>query len=269
MLMSVTFNKTCSPVDWEIPEIRRIMKDELHLRSDCFTHIERKHWEWAMGFHALEKYNYLKSDHIALGIGSGHEAIMYALTNHLGYVIGTDLYGNGEYIGSEADRRIFKDPSQFCDFPYPKNRLLIQEMNACNLTFNDNAFDILFSFSSLEHFGKSDNIKTAIKEAYRVLKPGGIFVLSVDYAFRYEGNLNRDKRTNLEGELLTKDDVQEFILETAPFFLKEDIQYEVDELINIYDITTGTTESGNSSPHIHLKANDMYFTSLMLILFKY
>lgn len=262
------FNKTCSPADWEIPEISRIMKDELHLRDDFLINIERKHWEWAMGFHALEKYDYLKKNHVALGIGSGHEAIMYALTNHIHYVIGTDIYGNGTFAEKEADGSVFTDPSKFCNFPYEKDRLLIQEMDACTLAFNDNAFDILFSFSSLEHFGKSDKIKSSIQNAYRVLKPGGVYVLCVDYAFRYDGNLNRDERADLEGEILTREDVQELILGAAPFRLKDEVQYDVDELINLYDMRTQTATSGNTTPHIHLKVNDMYFTSLMLVLFK-
>lgn len=266
--MQTVFNKTCDLSDWEIPDIRRIMKDELHLRDDFYVNKERKHWEWAMGFRALEKYGYLKKNHVALGIGSGHEAIMYALTNNVHYVIGTDIYGNGTFSEKEADGSVFTDPSKFCNFSYEKDRLLIQEMDACNLAFNDNAFDILFSFSSLEHFGKSDKIKSAMRNAYRVLKSGGVYVLCVDYAFRYDGNLERDKRADLEGEILTRKDVQDLILGAAPFILKEEIQYDVGKMINLFDIHTRTSESGNVIPHIHLKSNDLYFTSLLLVLFK-
>ena len=73
------------------------MTGELHLPSDIHLRKERKHWEWAMGFYAFQHYGSLSPSKSALGIACGHEAIMYALTNHLRSVTGIDLYGETRF----------------------------------------------------------------------------------------------------------------------------------------------------------------------------
>jgi len=48
------------------------------------------------------------------------------------------------------------------------------------LSFVDNSFDVLFSNSTLDHFNSKDEISTSLGECYRVLKPGGKFLLTLD-----------------------------------------------------------------------------------------
>jgi ubiquinone/menaquinone biosynthesis C-methylase UbiE len=48
--------------------------------------------------------------------------------------------------------------------------------DACSLNFPDNSFDVTMSFGMLEHF---EDIDTPIKEAVRVLRPGGVFIHSI------------------------------------------------------------------------------------------
>lgn len=58
-----------------------------------------------------------------------------------------------------------------------KFKWTVQEGDGCRLHYPDNHFDIVVSFSAIEHMPKeSDRIK-ALKEMYRVLKPGGRFVI--------------------------------------------------------------------------------------------
>ena len=45
--------------------------------------------------------------------------------------------------------------------------------DARNLPFEDNSFDVVTSIGLLEHF---DDIATPIREQYRILKPGGVFL---------------------------------------------------------------------------------------------
>src|SRR3989344_5083903 len=62
-------------------------------------------------------------------------------------------------------------------------------MSATNLDFPDSYFDCLFfSFNGIDYIYPESRRFEALKEAYRVLKPGGIFILSshnkASYFFR-------------------------------------------------------------------------------------
>lgn len=48
------------------------------------------------------------------------------------------------------------------------------------LPFNTNSFDLIISDSTLDHFRKKGDIITALNEFSRVLKPGGILVITMD-----------------------------------------------------------------------------------------
>lgn len=275
------FNKVCDELDWDDPGIREIMLRELHLPADIPGKKERKHWEWAMGFQALKTYGFLNRNHNALGVGSGHEVIMYALANHLGSVTATDLYGDTQFRDSEADPRVLQDPSVFCSFPYERNRLEVKRMDATRIEYPDRHFDIIFSFSSIEHFGDSPTIVRAMKEACRVLKDGGIYVLSVDYIFRSPWPpFPRRLRWDLAGELFDRNDVLRLLIHSAGFRTRERIFFDVPpgKITNLYDIISRRSSTGEIHPHIYLACprtirkklflGSYLFSSLFLALFK-
>jgi ubiquinone/menaquinone biosynthesis C-methylase UbiE len=56
-------------------------------------------------------------------------------------------------------------------------------MDGTKLEFPSNTFDIAFSFSSIEHFGGENHSGAlkGLKEIERVLKPGGIAVITTEY----------------------------------------------------------------------------------------
>lgn len=261
------FNKVCDETDWNNERFQKILLNEFHLPKKVLTNRERKHWEWGMSFLALEKLGYLKENHLALGLGSGHEAFLFALSNHLHMVIATDLYGQSKF-NVEADIGMHKNANQYCDFPYKKNRVLVNSMDAVENSFGNEQFDILFSFSSLEHFGSNSKIRKTMRHAYRVLKKGGIFCLSVDYIFKGP-QLHRSIRPWKSGEFFTQKDIHTLILESAPFECHQEINFSVpsSNIKNIYD-TVLKKNSASPYPHIHLKFFNYYFSSLLLLLFK-
>ena len=61
------YNRVCDEDDWDDPALQQIMIGELHLPPDIGEKRERKHWEWALGFHALKNYGFLNRE-----IGRAH-----------------------------------------------------------------------------------------------------------------------------------------------------------------------------------------------------
>ncbi len=59
-------------------------------------------------------------------------------------------------------------------------KIVIRRQNARLLPFSNNSIDKVVSISALEHFADGDDTKCA-KETYRILKPGGIFIGTVDF----------------------------------------------------------------------------------------
>ena len=83
-----------------------------------------------------------------------------------------------------------------------KSAYVAQSMNALTLAYPDNFFDSVISISVIEHI-ENDGDAIAMKEIWRVLKPGGIFIFTVpvkkayeiEYRERDEYNLNQDKKS--------------------------------------------------------------------------
>jgi ubiquinone/menaquinone biosynthesis C-methylase UbiE len=112
----------------------------------------------AKGKHVLE-----------IGIGNGADGAMFALNG--GYYTGADL----TEAALEATRKHFEVLGL-------KGRF--QKENAEQLSFTCNSFDIVYSHGVLHH---TPNIRQAIDEVWRVLKPGGraIIMLYHKHSFNY------------------------------------------------------------------------------------
>ena len=67
-------------------------------------------------------------------------------------------------------------------------RLTVERMDALNLRYADASFDGVFSAGSIEHFGDYADVRQALAEMHRVLRPRGIAALSTEY--RLEGELH-------------------------------------------------------------------------------
>ena len=58
-------------------------------------------------------------------------------------------------------------------FRYREDRLTVEYADARSLPYPDESFDVVFSLSSIEHFGGPGDVARAAREMGRVLRPGG------------------------------------------------------------------------------------------------
>src|SRR5262245_7427336 len=170
-------NKICDRRDWEHPAWRQALQDLGYVPDPARLH--RKEWEFAQGVYGLRKLRCLSAAATALGLGAGTEPIIFFLASRLRRVVATDLYA-GEFSAHEADPRMLRDPEAFAPFSYHRDRLEVRRMDATVIDYEPESFDLVFSFSSLEHFGTRRAQRACLAAMYRVLRPGGVAVLTTE-----------------------------------------------------------------------------------------
>jgi SAM-dependent methyltransferase len=184
MSLSRQYVKLCDLRDFEDPELLAAITSILPER-DARTHIERKVWEFAMLAMFLEEIGALTEDTRALSVGAGDERIAFWLANRIGKVVATDVYGEGAFSGNEADPSMLEDPRAHAPFPYREEHLEVRWMDARELTFPTGSFDVVFTLSSIEHFGSPVDIGRSASEIGRVLRPGGHAIVVTECFVRH------------------------------------------------------------------------------------
>lgn len=130
--------------DWEIE------KYPVNGRKEC---IFKKDWEWAIGIIAMKRFGKLNNNIKAIGIASAKEEILFYLANRIDHVYATDLY-DGKDWGNLVPADFPENPKKYAPYPYNENALTAMRMDGTKLEFDNDLFDIAFSFSSIEHFGR-------------------------------------------------------------------------------------------------------------------
>ena len=155
------------------------MLDELHLGFGR-REVHRKHWEFVQAILGLEQLGCLTPTAIAVGVGAGREHPLYYLANRIARVHATDVYGQGDFAETDASASMLLHPETFAPFPYREDHLVVQHMDGCDLKYPAGSFNLAFSFSSIEHFGGHKRAGQAMQEMARVLRPGGIAVVTTE-----------------------------------------------------------------------------------------
>lgn len=276
-------NKICAIADWDDPELAAMMQEVYHPHSknpsewQAMRH--RKHWEWAIGMLALQKLGKLTSNTVALGVGSGSETPLFFLTNRVRYVMSTDLYTITSKQWAEANVSMLTDPDRLAPHPYNRRRLGVQVMSGTDLRFEDNTFDIVFSYSSIEHFGSKDNAAKAMREIERVLKPGGVASIATEIfvgddvaklgkarEWRKRFPWNKVIRYNIFTEIFTREEIEKYIIGSTDLKLCWPVDYGVSR----DDLKKAIVYPGKPDqyPHVFLDLRGILWGSIHLALRK-
>jgi SAM-dependent methyltransferase len=170
-------NKVCRVSDRRSAFWNKGFRDLLFQPDPELFH--RKVWEFCQVLYGLRKLRRLSPEAVGLGIGCGHEELMYFLANRVKEVDAVDLYEK-RYLGGESSEDVLDHPEKYAPFHYRRERLRVRKMDARQLLFKDNTFDFIFCLSSLEHFGTERDKLKALREMFRVLKPGGVAALTTE-----------------------------------------------------------------------------------------
>jgi SAM-dependent methyltransferase len=171
-----------NPAKWDNPDWLRLLRS-LHALPHHKLAMHRKSYEFTQLLFGLGRLGRLREDASVLSVGAGHECVLYWLANCVARVVATDLYeGRWQSDGAmEGDERVVSRPEDYAPFPYRTDRLTFMKMDGRRLTFADGEFDVVYSLSSIEHFGGLEGAKTAVQEMTRVLRPGGVLVVATEY----------------------------------------------------------------------------------------
>ena len=108
----------CEPSFWDDGEWRGYGRALGIPQDEGWYH--RKAREWTQCVYGLERLNALGRNKVVLGVGTGHERVLYYMANRSAVTVATDLY-SGDFSDSpakEADPAFLKDPAQFAPFVY-------------------------------------------------------------------------------------------------------------------------------------------------------
>jgi SAM-dependent methyltransferase len=258
-------NRLCYVEDWENSEIKDALAELQKLSSEGLIH--RKDWEWALGIIAMHRFGKLNEKSTAIGVGSGREAILFYLANKVKHVYATDLYKVKDWIEA-APSDFPENPKKYAPFPYKEDALTVLRMDGTKLEFPSESFDIAFSFSSIEHFGGGKNHSGALRslrEMERVLKPGGLAVITTEYIINDKEHPEFFNRRTIYSDLIDK-------LERLKLVEPLDLRITTKTLDTVIDYSSVGVSWNNvnndykrTHPHIVLRIKNILFTSIILV----
>jgi len=255
----VPLNKIPQVADLANPEWRAILDNWGGFFSMTEDIFHRKIWEFTQIIYILNKLGYLYPKNTCLAVGAGREEILYYLANIIDRVVGIDLY-HGLYLGSEDNPDIVTEPQKYAPFLYPLDHLELKQMNALEMQFPAEHFDFVFSASSIEHFGSIRDIKASIAEMFRVLKPGGVCVITSEI------KLNRLGKDIPQTRMFTPRGLADLFLQQGFSLAEEGMDLRVED--HYLHNWVKLPQELYKYPHVILRFLRTIFTSLSLTFFK-
>lgn len=135
-------------------------------------------WPWVLNNAGFEKH------HSVLDVGSGWSVLKFAVAKRCRQV--TVLDANVDFVKTAADAAdaVFKQRPDLC--PEEDMGFFVGDVRA--MSFSDAVFDRVLLVSVIEHVA-TDRLK-GIEECMRVLKPGGVLMLTMDVRVQGESGDN-------------------------------------------------------------------------------
>jgi ubiquinone/menaquinone biosynthesis C-methylase UbiE len=173
---------------WEL--IRGIFLHDQLRYADNFPlgREDRHYWQTAMTARTFADHGVLGPNARVLGDGAGNDPIVFWLTNKVAQVFATDLYLAKGSRAATVCPGMLAEPERHWPGSWNSRRLVVQHMSPQELRYSDESFDAVFAPHALDSCLTLDEVERALEEMYRVLKPGGVVSLHVNFAIDQTGN---------------------------------------------------------------------------------
>lgn len=246
-------------------------EDDFAQLKTCMLKARRKEWEFIQGVEAMKAFGKFNNESIALGIGSGHESVIYYLAIHLKHVTATDLYNGGGWNSREANPAMIDAPELFSPFEYPHERLTVVHMNGLDLQYPDDHFDIIFSFSSIEHFytlvpsGFLKAAEQSMHEMARVVKQGGVVTIATEVIVNGVGHYDWVGGVLPMRNFFFPQEIMDYIVRPAALsglHLVEPIDWALSNQTLLHSVPLGRCR--HEFPHVLLRNRGVVWTSISL-----
>ena len=129
-------------------------------------------------------------------------------------------------------------------------------MDGCHLDLPDDAFDFVFSFSSIEHFGGHAAAAQSLREMRRVVRPGGIVAVATELLVNGVAHAEFFLPAELYADLIQPSGLR--LLEDIDFSLSDETLHGLVQLDR-----PGWT---SISPHLICSEGPWRWTSVLLFL---
>jgi len=163
-----TPSKLCDAIDFWNPSI------VAQIRSmGQQPRFHTKQWEYAQLLECAARF--APSVDTMVGLGCGVEPTIVRLAANTKQIVTTDLYGMPGAWKNAAKRR---------DELWPDlKNLRVHSMNMREIDLPPESADFVWSLCAVEHVGNADAVVDAVRQAGKLLRPGGHFFLSTEFTF--------------------------------------------------------------------------------------
>jgi SAM-dependent methyltransferase len=270
--LSRQYAKLCDRRDFDDPQLLAAIRSLVPER-DPQAHVERKVWEFAMVMLFLGESGHLDGASRVLSVGAGDERVLFWLTNHVGQIVATDIYGEGKFAHREAGASMLADPAVHAPaYAWRPERLTVLHMDGRTLEFPDASFDAVFTVSSIEHFGSHRDIVRASSEIGRVLRPGGNAIIVTECAVRLHPLATVRRRAALR-EVFSPSELERLIIAPSGLQMMQPLDLTLspetwENLTTPEPDGSLRSTTGEQYPLILVRVGRSVFTSVCLVLVK-
>ena len=232
----------------------------------------RKDWEIEMALKTLHDLGGAHPNANILGVGAGTERTIFELANaqSSALVTATDIYNEPGVWAGWHGAKFLQNPHKFAPvgLPYDPARVAAMHVDMCDMPYEDEVYDAVFSSGSIEHVGKSgifdtDAISAAAREIGRVLKKGGIASISTEFKVSGEGWGFGHVR------LFSKEDILRYIVEPSGLELVGEVDWEYHgDLGDFVELVDAVNNPKAEEMKPLLRHDGFLFTSIHIVMRK-